>query len=105
LWKADELTIYAISEKFNEYLSKGMNKDEALQKAKLYFIENNNSEKMLPFYWANLILIGNTDTIKFSAQNTNYRWLVLAGGAIIIMISITYLSRRRKAQKKSRPHS
>ena len=39
LWKADEETIYAISEKFNQYLSEGMNKDEALQKAKLYFIQ------------------------------------------------------------------
>src|SRR5205809_2653246 len=49
LWKADEQTIYIVSEKFNEYLSKGMSKDEALQKAKLYFTESNaNSEKLLP---------------------------------------------------------
>ena len=67
LWKADEQTIYSVSEKFNEYLSQGMSKDEALQKAKLYFIQNNsNSEKLLPYYWANMILIGNTDAINFS---------------------------------------
>ncbi len=65
LWKADEQTIYEISKKFNEYLSEGMNKDEALQKAKLYFIQHNSNEKMLPYYWANMIVIGNTDVIKF----------------------------------------
>ena len=89
LWKADEQTIYAISEKFNEYLSEGMNKDEALQKAKLYFIQNNNSEKILPYYWANMILIGNTDAISLVTKGNNYLWwlagfLLIAG--IIILI-------------------
>src|SRR5207342_3263969 len=65
LWKADEQTIYAISEKFNQYLSEGMNKDEALQKAKLNFIQaNSDNQKLLPYYWANMIVIGNTDAIK-----------------------------------------
>ena len=74
LWKADEQTIYAISEKFNEYLSEGMNKDEALQKAKLFFIQDNGSEKLLPYYWANMILIGNTDTIDLMTKQNNYGW-------------------------------
>jgi len=82
-----------------------MNKDEALQKAKLYFIQNNSSEKMLPFYWANMILIGNTDAIKFTGAGTSYLWIVLGGCAIIILISTVYLSRRKSAQKKSRIRS
>ena len=70
LWKADEQAIYTISEKFNEYLSKGMNKDEALQKAKLYFIQSNsNSEQLLPYYWSNMILIGNADAINLQSRN------------------------------------
>jgi len=86
MWKADEQTIYAISEKFNEYLSHGMSKDEALQKAKLFFIQNNGNEKMLPYYWANMIVIGNTDAINLATKQNNYWWwiagvccLVLAG--------------------------
>jgi hypothetical protein len=82
-----------------------MNKDEALQKAKLYFIQNNGSEKMLPFYWANMILIGNADAIKFSNVSANYRWIVLGGGAIAILIAAVYLSRTKKARKKSWTHS
>jgi len=92
LWKADEQTIYAISEKFNEYLSEGMNKDEALQKAKLYFIQNNNSEKILPYYWANMILIGNTDAISLVTKGNNYLWW-LAG--FLLIAGIIILTRKK----------
>lgn len=95
LWKADEQMIYAISEKLNEYLAEGMNKDEALQKAKLYFVQNSNSEKMLPYYWANMILIGNTDAIQFKAQHHhNYLWW--AGTGMIAIASTIMFIRRRK---------
>jgi CHAT domain-containing protein len=87
LWKADEQTIYAISQKFNEYLAEGIDKDEALQKAKLYFIQNNNSEKMLPYYWANMILIGNTDAINLTTAGDNYIWR-LAGFLLLICVLI-----------------
>ena len=86
LWKADEETIYAISEKFNQYLSEGMNKDEALQKAKLFFISNNTSnEKLLPYYWANMILIGNTDAIHSTKDASNLTWLIIAFSLLIIL--------------------
>ncbi|MFT4152632.1 CHAT domain-containing protein [Parafilimonas sp.] len=87
LWKADEETIYAISEKFNEYLAEGMNKDEALQKAKSDFIQANSSEKMLPYYWANMILIGNADTVNLnvSSGNSNNKYLWLTAIIIIIL--------------------
>jgi hypothetical protein len=101
LWKADEQTIYAISKKFNEYLSEGINKDEALQKAKLYFILNNSSEKMLPYYWANMILIGNTDAIGLTTKHNNYWWWIggfflIAGIIILIRKKNLLLSRIKK---------
>jgi CHAT domain-containing protein len=91
LWKADEQSIYAVSEKFNDYLSEGMNKDEALQKAKLYFI-NSNPEKLLPYYWANMILIGNTDAISFSKINNNYWWWIIG---CCLFIAIAVIIRKR----------
>jgi CHAT domain-containing protein len=93
LWNADEETIYAISNSFNKYLSEGMNKDEALQKAKLDFINNNDRDKSLPYYWANMILIGNVDAIKLSSSSNNYIWLVIAG--IVLLICAIILLRKR----------
>jgi CHAT domain-containing protein len=99
LWKADEEAIYNISEKFNEYLSEGMNKDEALQKAKLYFIQSNsNSEKLLPYYWSNMVLIGNTDAIKLQSKKYIYDWIV-SGTIILICIASVLLVKKNKNKK------
>ncbi len=98
LWKADEQTIYSISEKFNEYLSEGMTKDEALQKAKLYFIQNNsNSENMLPYYWANMILIGNADAIKLTTTHSNFGWWI--AGSLLIIIAFIFFYWKRSNYK------
>jgi len=97
LWKADEQTIYIISEKFNEYLSEGMNKEEALQKAKLYFIQKNtNSEKLLPYYWANMILIGNTDAILLQTKHHYYYEWLISGIVVLICLGIIFLILRKK---------
>ena len=65
-WVADDNAIYAISEKFNQLIAGGMSKDVALQKAKLLDIQNGNKRNLLPYFWADLILIGNSDPVQFS---------------------------------------
>jgi CHAT domain-containing protein len=100
LWSADEQMIYAISEKLNEYLSKGMSKDEALQKAKLYFIQKNIGEKMLPYYWANVVLIGNTDAINLATKQNNSWWWI-AGIAVAVVVAAIVFLRKKQAPKVS----
>jgi CHAT domain len=78
LWQADEQTIYSISEKFNEYISAGMYKDEALRKAKLFYINQNRHKNSLPVYWATMILIGNTEPVKLAPAASN-AWGIIAG--------------------------
>lgn len=101
LWKADEETIYKLSEIFNRNLSTGMSKDEALQQAKLSFLQDNktSSEKLLPYYWANMILVGNTDPVKLTA-NSRYAWWLAAG---IFMLAILVIFWTAKRYPTSRP--
>lgn len=97
LWKADEQSIYAITESFNRYLSQGMNKDEALQKAKLDFLKSGSKEKMLPYYWANMILIGNTDAIHFSSNhNYNTIWIIVTVVLVIFILLVLFIRKKRK---------
>jgi CHAT domain-containing protein len=92
LWKADEQAMYLISIKFNEYLSRGMRKDEALQKAKLHYMDV-GFEKMLPYFWSNMILIGNAEPIALlQAPNTPSKWLWMGLGAgMLILLVCTFL--------------
>jgi CHAT domain-containing protein len=62
LWKIDNQATYQLTEAFYKYLSTGLTKDEALQKAKLDFLSTAGAEKSLPYYWAANILLGNTDS-------------------------------------------
>lgn len=89
LWKADEQAVYVITAYFNKNLSLGMNKDEALQKAKLYYIQNNSGEKLLPYYWANMVLVGSTAPITLTSNNYTWLWAAFFGGlAIFIFLKI-----------------
>ncbi len=102
LWKADEQAIYNISEKLNEYLSGGMNKDEALQKAKLYFIQHNsNSEKLLPYYWANMILTGNADAISFTRKSSELYWVIIAAAVLLATAFVLVYRKRQYLKRKS----
>ncbi|MDB5248412.1 MAG: hypothetical protein JWQ40_2806 [Segetibacter sp.] len=95
LWQADEQTIYEISRKFHEYLSKGISKDEALQKAKLYFVQNSDKDRQLPYYWANLILVGNAEPLHLRGNNNQWFWAAgLAFTAIAVFIVGYYLKKR-----------
>ena len=85
LWEADERSIYAITEQFHRYLSQGMRKDEALQKAKLFFIGKGRMENLLPYYWANLVLIGNADPVKLSTPHHDW-WIAFGMGCLLFLL-------------------
>jgi CHAT domain-containing protein len=93
LWQADEEAIYALSDKFHEYLSEGMRKDDALQKAKLYFIEQAHKEKLLPYFWANMVLMGNAEPVAFS-DSAGVPWWVFA--IPLLLAPVLYIVMRRK---------
>lgn len=100
LWKADEEAIYAVTEKMHGYLASGMPKDEALQKAKLYFIAGGDKEKLLPYYWANLVLVGNAGPIPVQKSLGINLWpwaIVLVAASVVIS---TFVVVRRKLPKR-----
>src|SRR4030095_16553196 len=50
LWSVDNVSTYRLTELFYKYLARGLPMDDALQKAKLEFIEKSSKEKSLPYY-------------------------------------------------------
>ncbi|MEO6455081.1 MAG: CHAT domain-containing protein [Ginsengibacter sp.] len=88
LWNSEELSIYSITESFHKNISSGMNKDEALRQAKISFIQSNSNVNLLPYYWANMIIVGNTEPVKLSAKNYFWWW---AAGSIVVMILLYVL--------------
>ena len=83
LWKIDEQSSAEIVGYFYDYLREGLSKDEALQKAKLQYIDNVNGRRLHPNYWAGLVLMGDTNSLEFGRD---YSW-----GIIITIVSLVLL--------------
>ena len=95
LWNADEDMIYEISSKFHNYLSQGMIKDIVLRSAKFGFLKSHaGSEKSLPYYWANLVMIGNTEPLALSAGINKWWWV--AGSGIALIAGVVFAIKRRQ---------
>ncbi|TKK67263.1 CHAT domain-containing protein [Ilyomonas limi] len=103
LWKADDQAIYRISVKFNEGLAAGMDKSTALQKAKLWFIQNNdNKEHNLPYYWANLVLIGNPRPVVLAKENNTLGWIAALIGGITITAMVVWIVKRKGSRRSGK---
>lgn len=90
LWKADENAIYQITDKFNEYIAKGARKDEALRSAKLNFIEGTSNEKLLPYYWANMVLIGKSDPVNLLPGRASISLILWGIIGVLIVIALLF---------------
>ncbi|CAN5284502.1 hypothetical protein BH11BAC6_BH11BAC6_05710 [soil metagenome] len=101
LWKADEATIYAITALFNHNLASGMKKDEALRQAKISFMQNSDNDKLLPYYWANMVLVGNTEPVQLTEDN--HLWWWMAGITVIVILLVVFIVKNRKASADISP--
>jgi len=85
LWKIDELSTAEIIHEFYNNISNGLDKDEALQKAKLSYLEKAEGREMDPEYWAGLVLIGDTSPIVIGSDS-NSLWYWILGVVLIILL-------------------
>lgn len=98
LWEVQDETGSRIMEKFYDNIFAGMQKDEALQKAKIAVLQESNMANSHPFFWSAYIING--DTSEITANNTYsdvYRTLFLIGIAIISFV--IYVVLRKKKQR------
>lgn len=70
LWSTYEEPTNEIITSFNKYLQEGMSKAKALQKAKLDYLNNAYPGMEKPKFWANMILIGNTESSFLNMANS-----------------------------------
>ncbi len=93
LWKVNDKSTTLITSEFYKNLSKGQTKSKALRGAKLKYLKNNIDAEASPYYWASLIVVGNTDTIP---SKTNYSYYLLAAALLLILLLFFYYKKRNK---------
>ena len=99
MWKADDGSTAYVSARLHKYINKGYRIAEALQLAKLDYLDDQDipSREKLPGYWAHLRLIGNFE--KDSDRNPYIVYLV--SFAILGLISLfgIFLLKKRAVLK------
>ncbi|WP_051398122.1 CHAT domain-containing protein [Runella limosa] len=85
LWSVEDQPTYELTKLFYHYLDQGLPKDEALQKAKLDWLEKGGTADALPSQWAGMILVGDTtplamDGLQFIVLGLGILGLGVLGG-------------------------
>lgn len=93
LWKIDEKASTLLMEAFYKNLLEGMDKDEALRRAKLHYLNTSKGRMLAPQYWAGLVLMGDTSSIDIKKRNFFIWWI---GGIVLVLASIAFVFYKRR---------
>lgn len=86
LWSIDDQASAEMMKQFYQNLAKGMDKTTALQKAKLYILNNSSLQSAAPFYWGANILTGDISKVDIKENNVNYWYFAIVLSAILFAI-------------------
>lgn len=96
LWQADEQSIYTITAGFHKRLAEGMDKDQALHDSKLEFIRTGDRYHSLPYFWANMILVGNTEPLLLDHSRRFSLWWL---ADLALLLTVFFLFRARALRR------
>ncbi|MEM7370927.1 MAG: CHAT domain-containing tetratricopeptide repeat protein [Bacteroidota bacterium] len=94
LWSVDDRSTSLLIQSFYQALKAGASKDQAMQMAKLTYIENHDDRFAHPFFWAGPIVIGDQAPIWRPA---NYALMLLIVSGLLLAGFFFF--------RKMRPHS
>lgn len=83
LWKIDERSSAEIIDRFYKRLADGRARNHALREAKLAYLNSAVDEQTLPYYWAGLVLVGETSAMPEIGTSTHW-WYWALGGALLV---------------------
>jgi CHAT domain-containing protein len=89
LWATQDASTSHLVKLLHHHLEQGLEKDLALQKAKIDFMDSDVGKKFNhPFFWSNLILVGNSEPL-FAYNYRRILWIMI-GVLLIGLIFFVY---------------
>jgi hypothetical protein len=89
-WNVNDKSSTKIMASFYRHLKSGLSKAQALQKAKIDYMQNADKLTTNPYFWAGFVVIGNHLPVAFS-KNYWYWWLL-----ILPLVLMGWLFMRKK---------
>ena len=76
LWNVSDESTAVIMKSFYTNLNRGMEKEVALQKAKLQFLDDADDITANPYFWGGFVHIGNTTPLSFGRLSDTVRYVI-----------------------------
>lgn len=99
LWSLENRSVYELTQSFYDGVDDGNDLDIAIQKAQLKWLDSGSKGKQLPYYWAGILVVGNTEPINTGSSMT---LVYIFTGMLLALIVIYIISRRIKSAKLHR---
>ena len=103
LWAIDDKATSMVVNKFYEGLAQGRSKDAALRHAKLALINSRDPVLSNPYYWAGLVIVGNTDSLAIQPPGDDGGYWFFGVVAVIVLVTYFLLKKSMK-REKAVPH-
>lgn len=84
LWLANDQSTSSIIQDFYEYSANGFSKNESLKKAKLAYLAKSDPLTAHPYFWANLVAVGDMRPLK-SQSNVSWPMVGLGFGFLLLL--------------------
>ena len=92
LWPVPDKQTSIIMTDFYNNLKRGMTKDEALQKAKINYLETVSEDELKhPYYWAGFVISGDVSPLNYSSN----MWIYIGIALVILVVVFLILKRKR----------
>lgn len=94
LWSVENKAIYELTELFYKQLDKGLPLDLALQKAQIEWLNTASKSDQLPYSWAGMVLVGNTEPVETGIGQVG---IYIFSLAIVVLIPVLLRKRRQRS--------
>ncbi|MBL4648330.1 MAG: CHAT domain-containing protein, partial [Aureispira sp.] len=95
LWSLNDYSSSIIIEQFYTNLGAGMDKDEAIRQAKLFYLDNYNGLSTHPAFWACFVQIGDYNSIPIH-KNLMLWYIGFAVAAVLAFMGFLFRKNKKK---------
>ena len=100
LWSVENRSIYDLTERFYKGLTEGLTLDVALQQAQTEWLKKSSKSDHLPYSWAGVVLIGNSEKI-----DTGISRFTLYVSGLLGLIALSVMSYAISSKRKQMPRT
>jgi hypothetical protein len=97
-WEVHDKSGSELTERFYNYIKQGLDKDVAMQNAKIDYLKEANLLKSHPFFWASYMVVG--DTAPVIAKSKPYNKIVLLLIAFVFVFLVIFFFKKYSIRKQ-----